>query len=169
LSRGFTLIELLIVVAIILVIVAIAIPSFLRARIAANETAAAENVRTIVTASVAYNSTWANGYPPSLAALGGPSASASTCDAANLIDPVLAAGQKSSYTFTYTGQSGPVVAASGCSAPGYNGFLVSATPLVLGVTGGRSFCSDTPGIIHVDITGTTAASIASCDALPGLQ
>ena len=73
-NRGFSLIELLIVVAIILIIAAIAIPQLLNARMAANGAAAAETIRTITTASMAYSSTWQNGYPPSLATLGGPRA-----------------------------------------------------------------------------------------------
>src|SRR5271170_6312589 len=86
--NGFSLIELLIVVAIILIIAAIAIPQLLRARIAANEAAAAETVRTITTGSMAYSATWGNGFPPTLGTLGGPAGGAATCDLANLIDPV---------------------------------------------------------------------------------
>src|ERR1700730_8256687 len=78
--RGFSLIELLIVVAIILIIAAIAIPSLLRSRLAANQSSAVANLRTISTASVSYWVTYGNGYPPSLAALGGAGSSA-TCDA----------------------------------------------------------------------------------------
>ena len=66
-QKGFSLIELLIVVAIILIIAAIAIPNLLRARIAANEASAASGIRTINTAEVAYNSNYpAQGYSPSL-------------------------------------------------------------------------------------------------------
>ena len=89
-KKGFSLIELLIVVAIILIIAAIAIPNLLRARITANETSAVGSVRAINTATVQYSSTYGNGFPPSLASLG-PAAPAN-CNAADLIDQVLAAG-----------------------------------------------------------------------------
>lgn len=170
-ANGFTLIELLIVVAIILIIAAIAIPNLLRSRMAANEAAAVSNVRTITTASVVYNATWANGYPPSLAVLGGISGNAATCDKAILIDSLLASApnQTSGYGFTYAGQAGNVQnVPANCGAPGFNGFFVTSTPIVAGTTGQRSFCTDTPGVIHFDPTGQVVPSAATCDALPTL-
>ena len=91
--RGFSLIELLIVVTIILIIAAIAIPNFLRSKMAGNEASAVSSLRTINTAEVAYFSTYPNqGYSANLASLGGvaPCAVASTA-AACLVDNVLAA------------------------------------------------------------------------------
>jgi type IV pilus assembly protein PilA len=169
-SNGFSLIELLIVVAIILIIAAIAIPNFMRSRMAANEAAAASNVRAITTASVTYSTTYGNGYPPSLATLGAGSSGQATCDNADLVDPNLTAPpyQKSGYTFAYTG-SNPAAEAGSCSAPGFNSYLVTATPINTGVTGTRSFCSNEPAAIYFDPTGMTAASESACEALSPLQ
>lgn len=170
-SGGFSLIELLIVVAIILIIAAIAIPNFMRARMMANEAAAASNIRSITTASVAYHVTWQNGYPPLLVALGGVSGAPATCNQAILIDSVLATppSQKTGYTYAYTGQGPTVIAPPGCGAPGYEAYLVTAIPISVGVTGQRSFCSTEPAVIHDDVTGAPIASPAACAALPALQ
>ncbi len=170
-SRGFSLIELLIVVAIILIIAAIAIPNLLNARMAANEAAAAQTIRTITTASMAYSSTYGNGFPPMLATLGGPPSGAASCDQAMLLDSIVttAPNRKSGFTFAYTAVGAVVVAPTGCSMPGTNAYLVTAVPIAEDLTGIRSFCSDEPGTIHVDTTGALAASQSACEALPTLQ
>ena len=168
-DSGFSLIELLIVVAVILIIASIAVPSFLRARMAANEASAAASIRSISTAAVAYSTTYGNGYPPSLVALSG--AGAATCDLSDLGDPVVstAPNQKSGYTFAYVGQTVNATLVPGCNAPGYGGYLVTAAPITPGVSGRRSFCSDTPGVLYSDQTGIAAATVAACDALAPLQ
>src|ERR1700680_1351691 len=100
-NRGFSLIALLIVVAIILIIAAIAIPNMLRSKMAANQASAVSNLRTITTASVSYWVTYSNGYPPNLATLGGNVGTPATCNQAVLIDETVAAApyQKSGYQF----------------------------------------------------------------------
>jgi type IV pilus assembly protein PilA len=170
-QSGFSLIELLIVVAIILIIAAIAIPNMLRSRMAANEASAVANLRTITTAAVSYWVTYSNGYPPTLATLGGPSNAPATCTQAILVDEVITSPpyQKSGYQYTWTGEEGNVaVVPPGCAA-GSIGYLATATPVSLGVTGNVSYCTCEPGIIHYDTSGNAAASEATCTALPTLQ
>jgi len=168
-ESGFSLIELLIVVAVILIIASIAVPSFLRARMVANEASAAAGVRSITTAATNYSTTYGNGYPPSLVALS--KAGPASCDLSDLADPIIAAAphQKSGYTFGYTGQTVNPAPVTGCASAGYGGYVITAVPITLGSTGQRSFCSDTPGVIHADITGIAAPTVAACDALPPLE
>ena len=106
-AKGFSLIELLIVVAIILIIAAIAVPSYLHARIEANESSAVGSVRTVNTAQITYNSSYPTaGFATSLSALAGTSCTPPTSTGACLIDTQLASGSKSGYTFTMQGAAG---------------------------------------------------------------
>jgi type IV pilus assembly protein PilA len=161
-QEGSSLIELLIVVAIILIIAAIAIPNLLRARIAAKESSAVGSVRTIVTAEVTYSSTWGTGFAVTIANLGGANPCTAGAAAACLIDPVLAAGAKSGYTIAAPG--GAVLNAIVTT------FAVSAVPQKVGQTGQRSFCSDESGVVRFDPLGvTTAARDTACEVLAPLQ
>ena len=165
---GFSLIELLIVVAIILIIAAIAIPNLLHAKIAANQAAAVENIRTLTSASIVYSSTYGNGFPDSLATMGGPLPA--SCSGAVLIDEILsnAPHEKSGYTYDYVPEGNPLPA-NGTCPQGYNQFLITAIPSQFGTTGQLSYCADEPAVIRFDLTGNKATSLANCDALPPLQ
>jgi len=155
--KGFSLIELLIVVAIILIIAAIAIPNLLRARMASNESSAVASIRTINTGMVTYNSTYPTvGFAATLAVLG-PNANPCTATSTNacLIDSVLAAGTKSGYTFAATGAGGPPAVQ----------YYATAVPITVGQTGNRSFCSFEDAVVRVDPSGALAGSEAACQAL----
>jgi type IV pilus assembly protein PilA len=154
--KGFSLIELLIVVAIILIIAAIAIPNLLRARMAANESSAVASIRTINTAMITYNSTYPTvGFAGTLAVLGGVAPCTPSSTTACLIDSVLAAGLKSGYSFGATGAGGP-------PAVTYYAF---GTPITLNQTGTRSFCSFEDAVVRVDPAGGAVGSEATCQAL----
>ncbi len=150
---GFSLIELLIVIAIILVIAAIAIPNMMRARISANEASAVASLRTISTAETTYASTYpTTGYTCTLSELGPPaSGSPMSSTAAGILDSVLASGAKAGYIFNLQSCSGTPVA----------GYTSTAVPITAGNTGIRAFCSSTPGVINFATDGLTATCLAS--------
>ena len=156
-QKGFSLIELLIVVAIILIIAAIAIPNLLRARISANESAAVGALRTLNTAQISYNSTYPTvGFSSSLVGLGDGGTSsncggttAPTSGFACLIDSALETGTKSGYSFVLQG-------VTGTPASTYQFVASPVTPLQTGV---RYFCSFADAVVRVNPTTT----ISTCD------
>ena len=154
-QKGFSLIELLIVVAIILIIAAIAIPNLLRARIAANESSAAGSVRTIITGQIQYQSSLPNiGYAANLKALGPSGGTPCVPDPAGangacLIDNQLASGLKTGYT---------LVTASAGGAP-TTSFTINADPVTVNQTGTRHFCAFEDAVVRV-----SAAVLAGCPA-----
>ena len=166
-QKGFSLIELLIVVAIILIIAAIAIPNLLRARISANEASAASSVRTVNTAQVSYQSTYPSaGYASSMATLGPPAvtgcpATGPAASNACLIDFGLAsatspATAKSGYYF------GIGVANGG---PPNLEYTIGGAPAKFNQTGVRGFCSNEDGVIRVAPSWNAAPATASAACL----
>jgi type II secretory pathway pseudopilin PulG len=140
------LIEILIVVAIILIIAAIAIPNLLRARMAANQAAAVSNIRTITSAAIVYSSTYSNGLPPSLAAMGG--VGVANCNGAILLDETLTTPpyHKSGYALDYQPQGAPITnPPPSCGAPGFNEYLATAVPWSSGGRGNRAIAATSRG------------------------
>ena len=149
-SRGFSLIELLIVVAIILIIAAIAIPNLLKSRMAANQASAVGSLRAIDTAEITYASTYNTGFSPTLAALGPPASGNGSASAAGMIDSVLAAGSKAGYSFAY--------AATPDAGGHYNTYSVNANPTTPGTTGTNYYYSDQTVVIRQNSTQQAAAT-----------
>jgi prepilin-type N-terminal cleavage/methylation domain-containing protein len=155
---GFSLIELLIVVAVILVIAAIAIPNLLRSRVAANQASAVGSLHVLNTAEVTYSSTY-GGYSPTLGDLGPPGPGLDpVATAAGLIDDILSGGSptatvssKSGYTFTYS----PGVSDANGKVYSYS---ILAIPIEVGTTGNNFYYTDQDGVIRENSTAPAGSS-----------
>lgn len=149
--KGFSLIELLIVVTIILIIAAIAIPNLMRSKIQANETSAVGSLKALTESALLYSNTY-GGFPHQLSDLG-PAASGTGpgSASADLIDAVLSSGVKSGYRFTYT---------AGTTDPAGNvlSYTITAVPVAPGSSGQRSFFTDQSGTIRNTSNGNADAN-----------
>jgi len=137
-DRGFTLIELMIVVAIIAIILAIAIPSLMNARKAGNEASAVNSIRTITTCNEQYRTRFL-AYAPALSDLSG----------TGYVDGVLASGTKAGYSFAYSA--------------GTSTYEVTAIPLDPGASGDRGFYVDTTGVIRFESAGAATSTSPHLD------
>jgi type IV pilus assembly protein PilA len=148
-QKGFSLIELLLVVSVILIISAIAIPNFLRSRMRANEASSVASIRQIDTAAVTYSISYPDvGFPATLNFLGGADPCAASAASACLIDDNLAQGAKGGYTFAWTGDG---------ATPSVS-FTIAGTPLVPGSTAQSTYCSDQTAVIYYDPNGAACTN-----------
>jgi type IV pilus assembly protein PilA len=155
--NGFTLMELLIVIAIILILMLMAIPTIGSLKKKANETSAMQSVRAIMQAQMQYESSFpTNGYACSLPALGGdPKSGPPSATSSQLLQGDLTSGIKSGYIFTI----------NNCTKVNINGvdritgYQMTAVPVTVGQTGDRGFCSDQFGTIKADLAGGTNCTV----------
>jgi prepilin-type N-terminal cleavage/methylation domain-containing protein len=163
-QKGFSLIELLIVVAIILIIAAIAIPNLMRARMAANDSSAAASERSIITAEVAYFAAFPTlGFPAAMTTLGG---AINVACVPSQLTACLLDNNLSNNGPGGLGKSGYNFAAAGQGAVPANTFLTTGTP-ISATTGSKAYCATEDGVVRTDIPGNIAliASYAACQKL----
>ena len=170
-TKGFSLIELLIVVAIILIIAAIAIPNLLQAKLAANESSAAGSLHAIQSAEITYYNAYPTvGYSTSLAELGGVSPCTPSSTTSCLLDSHLATSIPGS-----PGKSGYYYLATGVvtgGATNFTAYVVGAAPITVNKTGNRDFCSTNDGVLRSKMGSpgdTPANDLATCIGYPVAQ
>ena len=162
-TMGFTLLELMIVIAVILIIAAMAVPAMREAQIHANEVSAVASVRAINQAEVQYQATY-GGYADSLGNLGGEEPCKKSAETACLLDQSLAGGSKSGYRFLALGGN----ASGGANAT----YTVAAAPQVFDRSGRRLFCSTDKNVIRADLNvgaSTVPPSAEQCAGFSALK
>jgi type IV pilus assembly protein PilA len=170
-TKGFSLVELLIVVAIILVIAAIAIPNLLQAKLSANEASAAGSLNAIKSAEVTYYTAYPSiGYAPDLNSLGGAVPCTPSSTTACMIDSFLSSSVPGS-----TGKSGYVYQATGIASGGGTinaAFVAAAAPMTVHSTGNHDYCTTNDGILRSQIANPGDAPVTNlpaCLAFPVAQ
>jgi type IV pilus assembly protein PilA len=163
-QNGFSLLELLIVVSVILIVTAIAVPNIIRAKISANESSAVSTIRQISNAELSYHISYSQiGYAPDLKSLGGPLTCSPSPTTACVLDTAVTSGTKSGYQFFAAGF------ASGGTAIN-NQFVASSAPTTFSKTGVRNFCIATDdGSVRArqgTAGGTPAPDVPTCIAYP---